>query len=112
MDTVTADDFKGNVNLSSIRIPEGITKILEGAFEGCSDLSSVIIPASAKVIEKNAFVGCNSLETITLAESIVQIEYWLSPGVKCFVAKEELVSVLKKGQEVRLLCEEDIDHFA
>ena len=111
-DTIPADCFRDNVNLTEVWIPEGITRILEGTFAGCGRLSSVTIPASVKVIEQNAFAGCNDLKIIKLSELIVDIEHWFSKGVKINISKEDLIDFLKKGEEVRLLSEEDIDHWA
>lgn len=42
-------------NLSSISIPEGVTRIGYGAFYHCDALSVVVIPDSVTVIEENAF---------------------------------------------------------
>ena len=111
-DTISKDSFRDNVNLTSVRIPDGITRILEGSFEGCVNLTSVILPASVKVIEQNAFAGCNSLKSIELAESVIEIEHWFGKGVKMSITKEDLVDFLKKGEEVNLLSEDDIDHWA
>ena len=111
-ETISKDSFRDNVNLKSVRIPDGITRILEGSFEGCVHLASVIIPASVKIIEQNAFANCNSLKSIKLAKSIVEIERWLGKGVKMSISREGLVDFLKKGEEVRLLTEDEIDHWA
>ncbi|MBR6417163.1 MAG: leucine-rich repeat protein [Bacteroidales bacterium] len=103
--------FKGNDELESVIIPEGFTRILKGSFEGCSSLTSVTIPASVKLIEENAFAGCNSLKSVILDDAIIQIEHWFSPGVKTFVSRDSLVETLKKGEEVKLLTESDIDYW-
>lgn len=42
-------------SLSSVSIPEGVTRIGYGAFYHCDALSDVTIPASVTVIEENAF---------------------------------------------------------
>jgi len=111
-DTISIDSFRENVNLTSVRIPDGITRILEGTFEGCVSLTSITIPATVKVIERNAFAGCHALKSIKLAKSIVEIEHWYSKGVKMSISKKDLVDFLKKGEEVNLLTEDDIDHWA
>lgn len=111
-DTISKDIFRDNVNLRSVRIPDGITRILEGSFEGCVNLSSVIIPASLRVIEQNAFAGCNSLRSIKLAKSVVEIEHRLGKGVKMSISREDLVDFLKKGEEVRMLTGDEIDRWA
>ena len=108
-DTISKEYFRDNDNLTSVRIPEGVKKILEGSFEGCVSLSTVIIPASVKVIERNAFAGCNDLKSVELAESVAEIEHWFGKGVKMTISKENLVDFLMKGDEIRLLTEDDID---
>lgn len=111
-DAISRDVFSGNLELKSVKIPEGITKILAGTFEGCENLSSVIIPASVKVIEPNAFAGCPSLESVRLSKSVVEIEQKLGKAAKLTLPREHLVDFLKKGEGVELLTEEDIDHWA
>jgi hypothetical protein len=111
-DTIPQDMFRGNKNLTSVRIHEGVSIIEKGTFEGCDRLSKITIPASVKVIEQDAFVGCSDLKTVKLAASVVEIEHWIGRGVKEFIHKEDLVKTLKEGKEVKLLSKEDIDHWA
>lgn len=111
-DTISRDSFRDNVELTRVWIPNGITRILEGSFEGCVSLSSVILPASVKVIEQNAFAGCDSLKSIKLAKSVVEIEHWFSTAAKISILRQDLIGYLKEGKEVRLLTEDDIDHWA
>jgi hypothetical protein len=56
---------KGNKNLVSVVIPNGIEKISENAFDGCEKLTTVTIPASKIQIGKLAFANCPALTTIT-----------------------------------------------
>ena len=111
-DAIPRDTFTGNVELKSVKIPGGVTRILEGTFEGCENLSQVTIPASVKVIEPNAFAGCSSLKSVRLSKSVVEIEQRLGKAAKLTLLKENLVDILKKGEGVNLLSEEDIDPWA
>lgn len=52
------------VNLESISLPNGITKISH-SFENCQKLKSVVIPNTVTEIEGSCFKGCTSLETFT-----------------------------------------------
>lgn len=111
-DAIPSDAFSGNVELKSVKIPEGVTKILKDTFKGCENLSQVTIPASVKVIEPNAFAGCSRLKSVRLAKSVVEIEKRLGSAVKLTLPKNDLVDFLKKGEGVNLLSEDDIDHWA
>lgn len=42
-------------------IPQGITKILAGAFENCSNLSTIKYPCTLNEISEDAFNNCNNL---------------------------------------------------
>ena len=50
--------------VTSIVIPDGVTKIGGGAFTDCTSLASVTIPDSVTYIYWNAFDGCDSLHEI------------------------------------------------
>ena len=51
--------FMGCTSITSVTIPEGVTKICYSAFENCSNLISVTIPSSVNSIDYYAFAGCN-----------------------------------------------------
>lgn len=50
-----------NCALESIYIPANVTSIGNGAFQGVSSLTDVIIPANVTSIGSNAFAGCSGL---------------------------------------------------
>ena len=50
--------FKKNEYLTSINIPNSVTKIEKNAFRGCYNLSKVIIPDTPCDIDASAFEGC------------------------------------------------------
>lgn len=54
--------FSDCTNLTSVTIPNGITKIGFGAFAGCYNLMKVSIPDSITDIGINAFGGCSELK--------------------------------------------------
>ena len=71
--------FSGAINLTTVKLSEGIEVIGENAFNGCKNLINVTIPASVTKIAKNAFKACESLNTQTLfAENAIVSE--LSEG--------------------------------
>ena len=53
-------------------VPDGITKIGDGAFSG-SDLKSVILPDGVSAIGAYAFNMCNILESVTIPQSVISI---------------------------------------
>lgn len=65
--------FKNNCNLTSISIPEGVTKIAQGSFYNCTSLSSVTIPRGVTEIGKRAFFNCTSLTSIIIPNSVIHI---------------------------------------
>ena len=53
-------------NLTSVTIPDSVTRIYSCAFEYCTSLTSVTIPSSVTSIAKNAFASCTSLKSINV----------------------------------------------
>jgi len=65
-DTVTRFEhhaFSGCSGLEAVTIPEGIMRIDWAAFGGCSGLLSVTIPSSVTGIEDGAFDGCYNISS-------------------------------------------------
>ena len=65
--TLIADrTFAYCASLTSIEIPNGVTKIGDAAFSQCTSLASVTIPDSVTYIGTGAFRQCSSLTSISL----------------------------------------------
>ena len=62
--------FKNSSNLTSISIPESVTKIARGSFYDCTNLTSITIPNSVTDIEEWAFNKCASLTNIFIRNGI------------------------------------------
>ena len=56
--------FYGCTGLTSITIPNSVTKIDSQAFDGCTSLVSVTIGSGVKSIGNKAFYGCMDLERV------------------------------------------------
>ena len=59
--------------LTSVNIPNSVTKIGHGAFCWCNRLSSVTIPNSVTIIGDFAFDGCKSLTHVKIPNSVTSI---------------------------------------
>ncbi len=58
---------------ANLVIPDGITKIGDGALRACTSIQSVKIPDTVTTIDKNAFYGCKNLNNLTLGLGITEI---------------------------------------
>ena len=57
----------------NLTIPEGVTRIENGAFAGCCDLESITIPNSVTSIGDCAFSRCVKLASVTILEGVERI---------------------------------------
>ena len=62
--------FQGCTNLTSVKIPNSVTKIGDYAFSGCSGLTSVTIGNSVTSIGEYAFDGCLSLTSVHISDVV------------------------------------------
>ena len=60
--TIGYEAFKKCTGLTSVTIPDSVTKIRDWAFSYCSSLTSLTIPDSVTTIGDGAFVCCSSLQ--------------------------------------------------
>ena len=63
-------------SLTSVTIPNSVTRIGRNAFQGCSSLTSVTIGNSVEDIGYQAFDGCSSLTSVAIPNSVTSIGYW------------------------------------
>ena len=70
---ITHYAFYGCTGLTSITIPDSVTSIGTDAFKGCSGLTSITIPDSVTSIGNGAFRGCTGLTSITIPNSVTSI---------------------------------------
>lgn len=70
--------FKKNEYLTSIVIPNSVTKIEKYAFRGCSNLSKVVIPDKPCTIDDAAFDGCTAIAGVRTNTKGGQIDYLLA----------------------------------
>ena len=75
-------------NITSVVIPDYVTRIGDWAFGYCKSLKSVVIPPSVTKINMYAFDGCSSLESVEIPNSVTSI------GVYAFRGCTSLKSVV------------------
>ena len=64
-----------STEVTSVKIPSGVTSIGIGAFSGCTSLAKITIPNSVTSIGSMAFLNCSSLASITIPDSVTSIGY-------------------------------------
>jgi hypothetical protein len=62
---LTGETYKTNNDITTVTVPSGKTRIVDGAFNGCYKLQTVTIPSSVTNIGEYAFLCDTSLKTIT-----------------------------------------------
>ena len=72
--TIVGDEtFEDCSGLTSVTIPEGVTRIGALAFSNCSGLTSIIIPGSVTSMGPCAFISCTGLTNVTIEEGVTYI---------------------------------------
>ena len=61
-------------SLSSLVIPDSVSRIGNGAFNGCHYLKKLEIPDGVTRLGEGAFEGCSSLESLVIPASVVNIK--------------------------------------
>ncbi len=74
-------DFSRCARLTSVSIPNSVTKIRVASFSLCKGLTSVTIPDSVTEIGPSAFHECTSLNGLTIPDSVTSIGNGAFKGV-------------------------------
>lgn len=68
---------------AEVRVPDGVTQILEGAFKDHGELVSVELPDTLQSIGAKAFSGCTALREIRVPESVFEVGRAAFSGCRC-----------------------------
>jgi glucan-binding YG repeat protein len=71
--TIGTSAFSGCVNIKSVALNEGLTRINYGAFSGTS-IAEIDIPATVTEIQRYAFASCLNLKKVTFHEGLRYID--------------------------------------
>lgn len=63
------------MQLTSVKLPSGLTVIGTAALSGCTRLETINLPATLVSVGDYAFAGCSALQTITLPASVTKVGY-------------------------------------
>lgn len=103
--TIGDDAFYLCRSLTSITIPDSVTRIGEWAFGSCHNLTNVTIPESVISIGKGAFEGCSSLTSITIPEGVTLIGYHAFASCDSFTSVTIPNSVTSIGESAFYSCD-------
>ena len=65
--------YLNNELVTELKIPDGITSIVDSAFAYCRSLTNITIPDGVTSIGDSAFVSCSSLTSIEIPDSVTSI---------------------------------------
>jgi len=67
---IAAEVFAGHEEIESIRLPDSVLVVGEGAFKDCTNLRQVNLGTGVEQIKDRAFAGCSRLEAVKLPASV------------------------------------------
>ena len=73
LEQINKHAFDNRRGITSVTIPDSVTRIGEGAFEDCTSLASIAIPDGVTSIESYTFEDCTSLTSVTIPDSVTSI---------------------------------------
>ena len=71
-----------NTNITSVKIPEGITTVPNNAFSRCGKLYSVSFPSTLRVLDATCFAWCSDLGVVRLNSGLQDIRTYVFNSCK------------------------------
>mgnify|MGYP002623288496 CR=1 FL=1 len=99
---VPNDFLKGNSNITSVVIENGVKQINDYAFAYCKGITTIDIPNSVTTIGECSFVGCSNLSVLTLGNGIETL------GCSAFQDCTSLTSIFIPKSVIKI--EDERDH--
>ena len=96
--------FRGNTDITSVKIPNTVTSIGGLCFENCTNLVSVTAEGMITEIPESCFENCGKLSSVTFASPIVSIgdrAFWACGALKNFPFEDGLTMI---GEEAFYDC--------
>jgi hypothetical protein len=70
---IVRGQFKDDIGLKKVILPNSITYIGDNAFDGCTSLAELSMPSQLKTIDDEAFANCVCLKNIEIPASVTGI---------------------------------------
>lgn len=83
--------FAGMKNLQSVTLPPHLTHIDAGAFKECESLADIRFPDTLQVIGESAFYNCKQLADLQFPESVKEVGKYALDGTAWMEAQDGLV---------------------
>ena len=96
--------FRECTTMTSVTIPDSVTKIDTSAFARCSNLTTVTIPDSVLSLGSDAFHNCTSLSSVTIGNGVTQIPAGVFDGCSSLTSVTLGNSVTEIGNEAFRNC--------
>ena len=71
---IDANAFNGNETITSVTMPDSVTRLERNTFSDCSDLQSVILPKALESLPWGIFSGCQKLTDVSLPVGLKTME--------------------------------------
>ena len=85
VEEIASNGFKDCPGVTSIVIPNCITKIGSSAFQGCSSIAEITIPSRIQELPTSLFENCTSLTTVNFEGSVKKLGNNIFEGCKSLV---------------------------
>ncbi len=82
--------FSMNEDITSVTIPDSVTKIEDSAFKGCTGLTEITVPDSVRFIGDEVFADCSSLAQIKMPAYALHIGNGIFTGTKMYESNRDI----------------------